>query len=986
MDRLGWWTMFLKRIELLGFKSFADKTVIQFDDDITGIVGPNGCGKSNINDAIRWVLGEQSVKSLRSGNSMSDIIFSGSEYRKPVNLAKVTLVFDNKDHVFDSNFEEIEITRQLVRSTNEASYFINKTPCRLKDINDLVMDTGLGRDSLSIITQGNISSFADAKPEERRALFEEAAGVAKYKKRKKESLHKLERTQDNLDRLQDIIDELNRQLGPLERASKKAKTYMEYREELSKIEISVLVEDIESLHKDIQDIEKELFENRTIYTSKEATINAHEIQIDELRKEMHSLDAQVNELQIRYTQAMEDSYKLEKRKVELDEKRKYALRIADKKERQKELSTMLTEARFEYEDRQQRLVDMKADYNLHTKNLETYKNKENRVSFEYRQSNTVYQQLLNRKQVVENMIKQPYQHQAGVQAVMRAKGSLSGIEGVVSELLMPLDNRAQAINAALGGSVYHIVTRDESAARYAIGFLKKNRSGRATFLPMTVCRARKASSGAQFIAAQAKGYLGWANESVECDAKYDMVRDQLLGNVLIMDNLENANEVAKQLKYQVKIVTLDGDIVHTGGSMTGGYIRNQSTPVTLSSELRQIEAQIEGHKLQNENLKNEVDVLNRKMDQETDTCVQLQIEIAKLENVYNVKKEKYESLLAEYQQLGLSEQDASREVQEDDLVVQMSKMHAQIDDLTASIQTLRQRRMNIGGQVEQLENEVRLQRREMNQIQSEIHTLEVKQVQYTTKEENALNRLNSDYQMTFEYALNHKESVDIDQAKERVVWLRNEISKLGNVNLEAPQEYEEVKERYDFLTHQKEDLLEASNQIKNAISQMDQTMIVQFTDMFEKINKELDESFKAMFGGGKAVLKMIDPEDVLNTGIDIEVQPPGKTIKNLQSFSGGEKALIAISVLFAILKARTMPLCIFDEVEAALDQANVERFARYLSHFRNQSQFIVVTHRPGSMEQCDTLYGVTMQKDGVSQLLKVQLKDAVSMAEKEAVN
>ena len=974
--------MFLKRIELLGFKSFADKTVIQFDNDITGIVGPNGCGKSNVNDAIRWVLGEQSVKSLRSGNSMSDIIFSGSEYRKPVNLAKVTLVFDNSSHIFDSNFEEIEITRQLVRSTNEASYFINKTPCRLKDINDLVMDTGLGRDSLSIITQGNISSFADAKPEERRALFEEAAGVAKYKKRKKESLHKLEKTQDNLDRLQDIIDELERQLLPLEKASKKAKTYISYRDELSKIEISVLVEDIESLHKEIQNIEKELFENRAIYTSKEASINTTDLKVEQLRKEMHSLDAQVNDLQQRYTKAMEESYRLEKRKVELDEKRKYALLNANRKERQEELRSMLNEARFEYEDRQKRLSDMRVDYNLHQKNLETYKNKENRVSFEYRQSNTVYQQLLNRKQVLENMIRQPYQHQAGVQAITRAKNSLSGIEGVVSELLVPLNNRAQAINAALGGSIYHIVTRDESSARYAIGFLKRNRSGRATFLPLTVCKPKSASNGAKFIASQAKGYLGWASESVECNAKYDIVKEHLLGNVLIMDTLENANEVAKQLKYQVKIVTLDGDIVHTGGSMTGGYIKNQSTPVTLSSELRQVESQIEGHKIQNNSLKNEVDELNRKMDLETDACVQLQIEIAKLENVYNVKKEKYETLLAEYQQLGLNEEE-TKEMAEDDLVVQMSKMHAHIDDLTASIQALRQRRVNVGNQVEQLENEVRIQRREMSAIQSEIHTLEIKSVQLSTKEENALNRLNSDYQMTFEYAQNKKEDIDIVQAKDRVAWLRQEISKLGNVNLEAPQEYEEVKERFDFLTHQKQDLEEASKQIKSAINEMDETMIVQFTSMFNKINKELDESFKAMFGGGKAMLKMIDENDVLNTGIDIEVQPPGKTIKNLQSFSGGEKALIAISVLFAILKARTMPLCIFDEVEAALDQANVERFARYLSHFRNQSQFIVVTHRPGTMEQCDTLYGVTMQKDGVSKLLKVMLKDALSLAEKE---
>ncbi|MDD7281426.1 MAG: chromosome segregation protein SMC [Erysipelotrichaceae bacterium] len=974
--------MFLKRIELLGFKSFADKTVIQFDHDITGIVGPNGCGKSNVNDAIRWVLGEQSTKSLRSGTSMSDIIFSGSEYRKPVNLAKVTLVFDNSQHIFDSPFEELEITRQISRANNEASYFINKSPCRLKDINDLVMDTGLGRDSLSIITQGNISSFADAKPEERRLLFEEAAGVAKYKKRKKVSLQKLEKTQDNLDRLQDIIDELSRQIKPLEKQAEKAKKYLGLKEELSTVEISVLVSDIEMYQNKITKIENQLRQDKMEYTSKEAAITLNEDKLTTLRKEMHSLDALVNSLQQEYTKTMQESYQLEKRKVEIDEKRKYLLKNVDQKQRQKEIQAMLNEAKFEYEDRKNRLSSLRTDLNLHKKNLEAIKNNENRASYELRQSENTYQQLLNRKQIIENNMKQPFQHQQGVKAIVQARRSLSGIEGVVSELFIPHDDKVMAVNAALGGSIYNIVTKDEASARYAIRFLKKNKSGRATFLPMSVCRPRQMNSQIQFIASNAQGYIGWANECVDCKEKYNLVRDRLLGNILVIDNLENANECAKQLKYQVKIVTLDGDIVHAGGSMTGGFTRSQSSPVTLNSELKQVEAQINGHKISRDHLIAEVQEYQRKLDQESDVCVQLQIEIAKLENVYQAKKDKYETLLEEYKQLGIALDETSN-VDEDELVVQMAKMHAKLDDLTSQIQTHRARRLTIGNQVEQLENEIRLTRREMNSLQSEIHSLELKQMQFTTKQDNALNRLNSDYHMTYEYACENRQEVDLEQAKDRVLWLRQEISKLGNVNLEAPQEFEEIKERFDFLTKQKEDLELASKQILKAIDEMNETMIVQFTEMFDKINLELNESFRAMFGGGKAKLVMVDPDDVLNTGIDIIVQPPGKTIKNLQSFSGGEKALIAISVLFAILKARTMPLCIFDEVEAALDQANVERFARYLSHFRNQSQFIVVTHRPGTMEQCDTLYGVTMQQDGVSKLLKVQLKDALSLAQEE---
>lgn len=974
--------MFLKRIELQGFKSFADKTVIQFDQDITGIVGPNGCGKSNVNDAIRWVLGEQSVKSLRSGTNMSDIIFSGSEYRKPVNMARVTLVFDNSTRVFDSDFDEIEITRQILRANNEASYFINKTPCRLKDINDLVMDTGLGKDSLSIITQGNISSFADAKPEDRRSLFEEAAGVAKYKKRKKISLSKLEQTKENLDRLQDILDELERQIGPLEKQAKKAEKYISLREKLSKIEISVLVEDIDQYNEKINQINKELFDIQAMHTSENAELLKQETRLESIRKEMYALDKQINELQGKYTKAMEENYQLERRKIEQDEKRKYMLKVADKKARQKEIQAMLEEARFEYQDRHQRLMQTQQDLNNRRNIVNDLKTKISKARYESDQANNILTQLQNRRQVLENMMKQPFAHQQGVRSVMQAKNSLSGVYGVVSELLIAHADKALAVNAALGGSIYQIITKNEADARNAISFLKRNRSGRATFLPLSVCHPRKMNEQVITIASTSPGFLGFASECVDCKEIFDPVKERLLGNVIVVDTLQNANETAKRLRYAYKIVTLDGDIVHTGGSMTGGVTKNQSTPVTMRQELDTINSKIEGQKIKADSCLNETDILTQKLQKENDAIVTLQIELAKLENIYATKKVKYDSILAEYQELGVDIEE-NAELAQDDLVVQMSKMHAVLDSLSLEIQSLRQSRFDKGNDAEQLENQIRLVRREMNSKQSQIHNYEMEIVKVKTQLENALNRLSTDYEMTYEYALTKKEDVEIESAKEEVIQLRQAISRLGNVNLDAPNEYKEVKERFDFMTSQKEDLEKASQQILAAIDEMDQTMISQFTDMFNKINAELDGVFKAMFGGGRASLSMVDPDDVLNTGIDIDVQPPGKMVKNIQTFSGGEKALIAISVLFAILKARTMPLCIFDEVEAALDQANVERFARYLSHYRGQSQFIAVTHRPGTMEQCDTLYGVTMQKDGVSKVLKVQLKDAVHIAKEE---
>lgn len=974
--------MFLKRIELQGFKSFADKTVIQFDQDITGIVGPNGCGKSNVNDAIRWVLGEQSVKSLRSGTNMSDIIFSGSEYRKPVNMARVTLVFDNSTRVFDSDFDEIEITRQILRANNEASYFINKTPCRLKDINDLVMDTGLGKDSLSIITQGNISSFADAKPEDRRSLFEEAAGVAKYKKRKKVSLSKLEQTKENLDRLQDILDELERQIGPLEKQAKKAEKYISLREKLSKSEISVLVEDIDQYNEKINQINKELFDIQAMHTSENAELLKQETRLESIRKEMYALDKQINELQGKYTKAMEENYQLERRKIEQDEKRKYMLKVADKKARQKEIQAMLEEARFEYQDRHQRLMQTQQDLNNRRNIVNDLKTKISKARYESDQANNILTQLQNRRQVLENMMKQPFAHQQGVLSVMQAKNSLSDVYGVVSELLIAHADKALAVNAALGGSIYQIITKNEADARNAISFLKRNRSGRATFLPLSVCHPRKMNEQVITIASTSPGFLGFASECVDCKEIFDPVKERLLGNVIVVDTLQNANETAKRLRYAYKIVTLDGDIVHTGGSMTGGVTKNQSTPVTMRQELDTINSKIEGQKIKADSCLNETDILTQKLQKENDAIVTLQIELAKLENIYATKKAKYDSILAEYQELGVDIEE-NAELAQDDLVVQMSKMHAVLDSLSLEIQSLRQSRFDKGNDAEQLENQIRLVRREMNSKQSQIHNYEMEIVKVKTQLENALNRLSTDYEMTYEYALTKKEDVEIESAKEEVIQLRQAISRLGNVNLDAPNEYKEVKERFDFMTSQKEDLEKASQQILAAIDEMDQTMISQFTEMFNKINAELDGVFKAMFGGGRASLSMVDPDDVLNTGIDIDVQPPGKMVKNIQTFSGGEKALIAISVLFAILKARTMPLCIFDEVEAALDQANVERFARYLSHYRGQSQFIAVTHRPGTMEQCDTLYGVTMQKDGVSKVLKVQLKDAVHIAKEE---
>ena len=976
--------MFLKRIELQGFKSFADKSIITFDSDVIGIVGPNGCGKSNINDAIRWVLGEQSVKSLR-GNSMSDVIFNGSAQRKPVNMAEVTLVFDNSRHLLNVDFEEVEVTRRLHRHSGEGEYFINKTPCRLKDILNLVMDTGLGRDSLSIISQGNISAFADAKPEERRALFEEAAGVAKYRKRKSESLSKLHRMEENLARLEDIIIELERQVNPLKRQAKKAEIYLEKKQELETIEVSVLVDEIETLNESIEMLRKKAFDFEAQKAMHETTIQVADTKNQELRNEMYQLDREINHLQGEFAKLNEESRILETRKVELDEKRKYALEFASNAEKAKELKTMLEEAHYEYEDRNKRFKDLERDIALAKENLQKLEADLASCMQEYTQAANILNRLENRKSVLENLVKEPFNHQHAVRAILDAKNTLDGILGVVSQIFKPQTNYETAISSALGGAMYHIVTKDEASARHAIGFLKRNQSGRATFLPLTVMRPRRMQREHEVLAQNLTGYLGVATDFTECEETFYGLRESLLGNVIVADNLVNANEIAKVLRYNYKIVTLEGDIVNKGGSMTGGKNRNASTPMTLQKELTQVEQSLEGQRLKSEGLYQQQQALSAKKEAVRASLVQMQISHAQLDQIVKAKWSKYEHLRADYEQYAPAEELSDTSLLENDLVVRLSALHSRLDEVAATMKAKRERRMRAGSEVERKEASIRQLRRDLNVLQNEEREVEVAKAKEETRLEASMERLSSTYEMTFEYAQSQKLDTDMKEARKKVLQLREEISALGNINLDAPSEYQEVRERFEFLTHQKEDLQQAKSKILDAIDEMDEIMVRQFKAMFDKINSELNDVFRSLFGGGKARLFLVDPSDILNTGIDIDVQPPGKTVQNIRLFSGGEKSLIAICVLFSILKARTMPLCIFDEVEAALDQANVERFAKYIAQFRGESQFIVVTHRPGTMAQCDALYGVTMQQNGVSQLLKVKLQDAINFIDKKEV-
>ena len=978
--------MYLKKIELHGFKSFADKSVIEFQPGITGIVGPNGCGKSNISDAVRWVLGEQSVKSLR-GSNMSDVIFNGSEDRKAQSVAEVTLVFDNEDRFMNFDYNEVEITRRLYRQNNEAEYLINREPCRLKDIIDLIMDTGLGRDSLSIISQGNISSFADSKPEERRGMFEEAAGVAKYKKRKLESIRKLERTKDNLDRVEDICLELEKQIAPLRRQKEKAEVYLELKDQLQSIEVSVLVKEIENLSASLKELNDSLDSLDKEKVTIEGQILLNEQQNETLKKKMYDLDQEVNGLQGQLLTAMNNVNELETQKVEIDTNRKHILENTDKEDLQARIAQMraiLQDAVNEYNDRVNRYKETKEE----KLDLEAAQEKNRSEMMALRQNienlNLQLHNNRNRREQLVDIVENKSGYSYGVRSIMKAKDSLSGIIGVLGDLLESDAQYETALTTALAGAVQFIVTKTDQDAREAIHFLKENKSGRATFLPVEVMKPRSLRDDHLMVCQNFDGYLGVMSDFVRYPQEIESVVLNQLGNIILVDTLKHASALSRATFARYKVVTMDSEVVNIGGSLTGGTNKSQSSNFASKRELEMIKETIVSQEKEINHKKaklNELDNLAREISHH---LLQKQMSFAKLEVVVTNKKSELQVAKSEYESLThrsveLSEIESG--AQDNQLINELNEAKKLRDRLTESIQAKRELRMSFVNENDKLEETLRASRAHLREIQSEMTQKQVNKAKQETELSNYLLRLNDEYKMTYEFAKEeYTQEINMGEAKENVRLLRHKIDSLGNVNLQAIEDYQEVSTRYETLNSQRLDLINAQDSILKAIDEMDEIMISRFGETFEKINKEFNIVFRNLFGGGKAELRYSDPDNILETGIDIDVQPPGKAVQNITLFSGGEKALIAISCLFAILRVRPVPMCILDEVEAALDVANVERFAKYLREFSTQTQFIVVTHREGTMEECDLLYGATMQQKGVTKLVSVKLKDAIDLA------
>ena len=1177
--------MYLKEIEIQGFKSFADKTKVVFDQGVTAVVGPNGSGKSNITESLRWALGESSVKSLRGGK-MPDVIFAGTESRKPLNYASVVVTLDNNDGFIKDAGQEIRVERHIYRS-GDSEYKIDGKKVRLRDIHDLFLDTGLGRDSFFIISQGKVEEIFNSKPEERRAIFEEAAGVLKYKTRRKETESKLQQTQDNLDRLEDIIYELDNQIKPLKKQAENARKFLDLEGQRKAIYLDVLVaqitenkaelelteeelaqvqelltsyyqkrekleEENQNLKKQRQDLQAEMAKDQgslmdltslisdlerklalSKLESEQVALNQQEAQarlaaLEDKRKslskeksdkesslalleenliqnnqKLNRLEAEllafsddpdqmIELLRERFVALLQEeadvSNQLTRIENELENSRQLSQKQADQLEKLKEqlasAKEKASQQEAELETAKEQVQKLLADYQVCAKEQE-----EQKTSYQAQQSQLFdrLDSLKNkqaRAQSLENILRNHSNFYAGVKSVLQEKDRLGGIIGAVSEHLT-FDVRYQtALEIALGASSQHIIVEDEESATRAIDFLKRNRAGRATFLPLTTIKARTISSQNQDAIASSPGFLGMADELVTFDTRLESIFKNLLATTAIFDTVEHARAAARQVRYQVRMVTLDGTELRTGGSYAGGANR-QNNSIFIKPELEQLqkeiaeeEASLRSEEASLKTLQDEMARLTERLEaiksqgeqariqeqglslayqqtsqqvEELETLWKLQEEeLNRLsDGDWQVDKEKYQERLAtiasdkqnleaEIEEIksnknaiqeryqNLQEEVAQARLLKTELqgqkryeVADIERLGKELDNLDIEqeeIQRLLQEKVDniekvdtelLSQQVEEAKNQkTNLQQGlirkqfELDDIEGQLDDIAShldqarqqneewirKQTRAEAKKEKVSERLRHlQSQLTDQYQISYTEALEkahelenLNLAEQEVKDLEKAIRSLGPVNLDAIEQYEEVHNRLDFLNSQRDDILSAKNLLLETITEMNDEVKERFKSTFEAIRESFKVTFKQMFGGGQADL-ILTEGDLLTAGVEISVQPPGKKIQSLNLMSGGEKALSALALLFSIIRVKTIPFVILDEVEAALDEANVKRFGDYLNRFDKDSQFIVVTHRKGTMAAADSIYGVTMQESGVSKIVSVKLKDLESI-------
>lgn len=979
--------MYLKKIIATGFKSFADKTVLELSGGITGIVGPNGSGKSNVVDAVRWVLGEQSVKSLRGEGCMTDVIFSGSKSRNSMNMASVTLVFDNQDHYLNLDFSEVSIRRRVYKDgTNE--YSINDEKCRLKDVVDLFLDSGASKESFNIISQGKVEEIISSKPESRRAIFEEAAGVIKYRKRKEEALRKLDKTHENLNRVNDIRTELANQVEPLRLQREKALAYKEKMNSLENVEVALIASDIKTINEKLNKgkAEKEKLEQIIMQTS--TSTNAKEAKIESLKQKISEEEKEIND---KTNELINLSSKVEQalsRKNMLKERQKYEvedIKLHDNivllKEKEQALELEKNKTNNEIKEQKENLDQNLEIIKNHEQNLSKLNNDKqnlnNTLTSKVRENYNLKIKINNLKESIENNQSMP----SSVKAVLN-NIKLSGIHDTIGNVIEIEDKYVQAITTSLSSALNYIIVEDELKAKDAIRYLKENKLGRVTFFPLSIIKGKMLDTSLYNDLKKQTGFIDIGSNLLKFNPLYKNIIDNQLGNVLIVDNIDNANKISKYVGYRYKIVTLDGTLLHVGGSLTGGSIYKQRSVITDKQELEESIkklSQIEEEQKEIENKINEIDYDIKGLEDKIYLSSKKKIE---LEEAIFRKQNTLENIIEDIRSVKLELEGTSSikentiSTKEEEAITEYYDLLKQKEDLTMLLNSLKEKRNLNNMSLEELEFESRKENSIASAKAKELNALEIEQNRLDVKIDTLLTKLSETYSMTYEFASkNYTLELEVETAREYISKLKSEIKDLGEVNMLSIEEYEKVNERYSFLQNQEEDLLKAEETLLDIIKEMDQVMIKEFSETFEVIRKNFQTTFKELFHGGSSDLKLTDPTNMLETGIEIVASPPGKTLKTITFLSGGEKTFTAISLLFAILKSRPVPYCILDEVEAALDEVNVDSFGEYLKTLKDKTQFILITHKKKTMEYADFLYGITMQESGVSKVVSVKLEE-----------
>ena len=978
--------MYLKKIVAQGFKSFADKTTIELNNGIIGIVGPNGSGKSNVVDAVRWVLGEQSVKSLRGDGNMTDVIFSGSKSRNSSNVASVTLIFDNSDSYLSLPYTEVSIKRRVYKDgTNE--YYLNNEKCRLKDVVNILLDSGIAKESFNIISQGKIEEIIASKPNERRVVFEEAAGVLKYKRRKEESLRKLEKTHSNMQRVNDIIGELEIQVEPLKEQKEKAIEYGMLKDELSNIEIALVANDITNINYKYQD-KKEIVEklnNELIELSNKNRGN--DVTIEQNRVEITKLENKIKEKQNELLNVTAEVEKINGQKQIILERKKYQVddiklhnNILELKENLLKIDTEINSVNNEIKLFNEELGQCNSKLMEEENILKQIKEQKNNIQIlltnKLKENNYNQNKIETLKQNIENNGTLPY----SVRNIL-SNPKLKGIHNVIGNLIDTNDKYKKAISVSLGSASSTIVADNENSIKEAINYLKNNNIGRATFFPLNIIKSRTIDSETKLLIDGEK-VISTADKLIKYDLKYKNIIENQFGNVIVCNNLDSANELSKKINHKYKIVTLDGELLHVGGAITGGNDSRQNNIISIKYEYEQAIKNEE--KLENEIKDFEVEINNidEKIKISEEKIYLINKEKINIESKISDKKNKNSDLLLRKDSVNHEVKGTnnllnnSLDKEEEEILNSYYNTLNKKSDIENELNILSNKKEDLNDQVQQYEHLLKRENSIYNQKSNELKEAEIEVNRMDVKLDNLLNLLNETYNMTYEKATSlYKLELDSESARSKVGTLKKKLKDLGEVNLAAPSEYEKVSTRYEFLISQREDLVKAENTLLEIIKEMDSVMKNEFINTFNIINKNFTETFKELFKGGTAELKLTDESDLLETGIEIVASPPGKKLTSISLLSGGEKTFTAISLLFAILKSRPVPFCILDEVEAALDEVNVDSFGQYINGLKNKTQFILITHKKKTMEYVDLLYGITMQESGVSKLVSVKLEE-----------